>query len=280
MENQQNPNNQSGPQANKEPRVLVLSGFGINCENETAKAFELAGALPRIMHATELIASPKSLLEYDILAIPGGFSFGDDLGSGKVLGNKLKAKMSPEIMEFVKSGKLIIGICNGFQVLVKMGLLPATGGNYMTQEATVTYNDSGRFEDRWVYLKANPSSSCIFTKGIAGRLYFPVRHGEGKFVPSSNALLEKMFVKGQVALQYTDEAGNLAGYPYNPNGSIQNIAGVCDESGRIFGLMPHPEAYLYRENHPRFARGGKLEPLGLVIFKNAVDYALKQESKQ
>ncbi len=280
MENQQTPDNQPGSPGGKAFKVLVLSGFGINCENETAKAFELAGALPRIMHATELIASPKSLLEYDIFAIPGGFSFGDDLGSGKVLGNKLKAKMSPEIMEFVRSGKLIIGICNGFQTLVKIGLLPATGGNYMAQEATVTYNDSGRFEDRWVYMKANPSSSCIFTKGISGRLYLPVRHGEGKFVPSSNALLEKMFVKGQVALQYTDESGNLAGYPYNPNGSIQNIAGVCDESGRVFGLMPHPEAYLYRENHPRFARGGKLEPLGLVIFKNAVDYVKTEKLKQ
>lgn len=279
MENQQNPNHPSGAPKGKEVRVLVLSGFGINCEHETSKAFELAGAIPQIMHATELLASPKSLLGYDILAIPGGFSFGDDLGSGKVLGNKLKAKMSGEILEFIKSGKLVIGICNGFQVLVKMGLLPATDGKYLEQEATVTYNDSGRFEARWVYLKVNASSKCIFTKNIAGRLYFPVRHGEGKFVPSSNLLIEKMFMKGQVALQYIDESGNLAGYPYNPNGSVQNIAGICDESGRVFGMMPHPEAYLFKENHPRFTRGGKLEPLGLVIFKNAVDFVLAQKNK-
>ncbi len=280
MENPQNPNNSSGLPGSKSVRVLVLSGFGINCEQETAYAFDMAGGKSQIMHTTKLLKNPEKLADFDILTIPGGFSFGDDLGSGKVLGNKLKAKMSVEILEFIKSGKLIIGICNGFQVLVKMGLLPATDGNYMSQEATVTYNDSGRFEARWVYLKANPSSSCIFTAGISGRLYFPVRHGEGKFVPSTNALLEKMFIKGQVALQYTDESGNPAGYPYNPNGSVQNIAGVCDESGRVFGMMPHPEAYLFKENHPRFSRGGKLEPLGLVIFKNAVDYAMKKKTKE
>ncbi len=256
----------------EKPRVMVLSGFGINCEHETARAFEMAGASPRIVHATALLSDPQSLSGYDILAIPGGFSFGDDLGSGKVLGNKLKSKMSGEIVDFIKSGKLAIGICNGFQVLVKMGLLPAADGEYLSQQATVTYNDSGRFEDRWVYLKANQHSKCVFTRGLSGRLYLPVRHGEGKFLPASNDLLEKMFVAGQVALQYTDESGNLAGYPYNPNGSVQNIAGICDPTGRVFGMMPHPEAYLFRENHPRFSRGGKLETLGLEIFKNAVSY--------
>jgi len=257
----------------QKPQVLVLSGFGINCEIETARAFEMAGASASIVHATKLLAEPSMLSGYSILALPGGFSFGDDLGSGKVLGNKLKHKMSAQMMDFVRAGKLVMGICNGFQVLVKMGLLPALEGDYLSQQATVTYNDSGRFEDRWVYLKANKDSKCVFTKGLSGRLYLPVRHGEGKFIPSSSASLEKMFVNGQVALQYTDENGNSAGYPYNPNGSIQNIAGICDPTGRVFGMMPHPEAYLFKENHPRFARGGRLEPLGLEIFKNAVAYA-------
>lgn len=255
-------------------RACVLYGFGINCDYETRHAFAQAGAQAERVHVNDLIAGVKKLGDYHILAFPGGFSFGDDLGSGKVLANKFKFNLKQELQQFIDDGKLVIGICNGFQALVKLGLLPAVGNNYFAQTATLTFNDSGRFEDRWIYLRLNRHSKCVWTKKIHG-LYLPVRHGEGKFVVGDDAVMTKMKLQQQIVAQYVDEDGSLAAYPWNPNGSQESIAGVCDESGRVYGMMPHPEAFNHFTNHPRWTRGeadGE-KGAGLRVFENAVEYA-------
>jgi len=256
------------------PRALILTGYGINTDLEMAYAFELAGAEAERVHLNDLIAKDEKLSDYEIFVIPGGFSFADDLGAGKVLAERLRTHLMDELLHFIEEGKLILGVCNGFQVLAKLGLLPALE-RYGVQEATLTFNDSGRFEDRWVYLEAERDSVCIFTRGLE-RIYLPVRHAEGKFVPKDEGVLKRLNAQGQVALRYVDPQGRPAGYPWNPNGSIENIAGICDPTGRVFGLMPHPEAYLHRYHHPRWTR----EPVpeegqGLKIFKNAVRYVLQ-----
>jgi phosphoribosylformylglycinamidine synthase len=254
------------------PKVLVLTGYGINCDMELAHAFKLAGADAERVHLTDLINGTKKLSDFHILALPGGFSFGDDIASGKVLANMLKYNLGEQIQEFIDAGKLIIGICNGFQAMVKMGLLPAFDGDYAAQEVTLTFNDSGRFEDRWVHLKANKNSKCVFTRGIGG-IYLPVRHGEGKFVAKNPQTLSRLKKNNQVVFQYVNEEESLAGYPFNPNGSVENIAGICDETGRVFGMMPHPEAFQHRTNHPRWTREELPEEgAGVAIFRNAVEY--------
>ncbi|HSR13560.1 MAG TPA: phosphoribosylformylglycinamidine synthase subunit PurQ, partial [Thermodesulfobacteriota bacterium] len=181
------------------------------------------------------------------------------------------------VLRFIREGKLILGVCNGFQLMVKAGLLPALGRTYGRQAVTLTFNDSGRFEDRWVYLKVNPQSPCVFTAGLKG-LYLPVRHGEGKFIPGDQSVLAEMTGKNLISLQYSDPAwgGPTMDYPLNPNGAVSAVAGISDETGRLFGLMPHPEAYLYRENHPRWTREDLPEEgMGLAIFRNAVEYVRK-----
>lgn len=254
------------------PKVLVLTGYGINCDMELQHAFSIAGADAERVHLTDLLNRSRKLSEFHILALPGGFSFGDDIASGKVLANMLKYNLGEEIREFINAGKLIIGICNGFQVMVKMGLLPGFSGDYSTQEVTLTFNDSGRFEDRWVNLKAGKSSKCVFTKGIES-IYLPVRHGEGKFIAKNKEVLARLKTGNHIVFQYVDGEGNLAGYPFNPNGSVDNIAGICDETGRVFGMMPHPEAFLHRTNHPRWTREELPdEGAGVQIFRNAVEY--------
>lgn len=253
------------------PKALVLTGYGINCDYETQHAFNLVGADAKRVHINDIIDKIENLEDYQIIAFPGGFSFGDDISSGKVLANKLKFNIFDDLQKFIGDGKVIIGICNGFQSMVKLGILPAFERNYKKQVTTLTFNDSGRFEDRWVYLKINPKSRCIFTKNI-DMLYLPVRHGEGKFV-AKEIFLQKLNKNNQVALWYVDGKGELNGYPWNPNGSLESIAGICDETGRIFGLMPHPEAYLYKTNNPRWTRE-KLseEGMGVKVFRNAVDF--------
>ena len=253
------------------PIVLILYGYGINCDNETQRAFELAGAEAEKIHINQLIFREKKLKDYQILAIPGGFSFGDDIGAGKVLANKLKYNLIADLENFIRASKLIIGICNGFQVMVKLGILPGFDKNYKDQEITLTFNDSGKFEDRWVYLKINQSSPCIFTHGIDG-IYLPIRHGEGKFITKNREIGEKLVKQNQVVAQYVDDKGNLVGYPFNPNGSENNIAGICDETGRILGIMPHPEAFLYPQNYPRWTREKIQVGEGLKIFENAVEF--------
>jgi len=253
------------------PKVLILYGYGINCDNETQYGFELSGAKAEKVHVNQLISGGKTLKDYQILAIPGGFSFGDDIGAGKVLATKIKSNLAEEFLEFTKAGRLIIGICNGFQVMVKLGILPGFDGDYNKQEITLTFNDSGRFEDRWVYLKINQKSPCVWTRGIES-IYLPIRHGEGKFVSRNEEIEERLIKQNQIVAQYTDEKGNLSSYPFNPNGSELNVAGVCDETGRIFGLMPHPEGFLFPQNHPRWTREKIEEGKGLKIFKNAVNF--------
>lgn len=268
-------------------KTIVLTGNGTNCEMEMAHACRLAGAEKTdIVHISELLYGEKHLSDYNFLNLPGGFLDGDDLGSAKAGANRfLHAPISgaeemliEELLKFINAGGLILGVCNGFQLMVKLGLLPALGGNFTKQSTTLTFNDSGRFEDRWVYLKANAQSPCVFTRGI-DMVYYPVRHGEGKFVPENGAILEEIEKKNLVAFQYCNAGGSVTtDYPANPNGSINAIAALCNETGRLFGLMPHPEAFLHRTNHPRWTREDLPEDgQGLAIFQNAVTFIRSKE---
>jgi phosphoribosylformylglycinamidine synthase subunit PurQ / glutaminase len=244
------------------PKVCVLRTAGTNCDKETGFAFEKAGAESVFVHIHRLTSQEEVLSDYQILAIPGGFSYGDDIAAGKVLANELRNKLKGDIQDFIKAGKLIIGICNGFQILVKAGLLPGNGG--FAQEASLIINDSGKFEDRWVYLKAQ--GKCVWTKNLPEIIYLPVAHGEGKFITKDKSVLGRIKRNHQIVFQYCGE------YPGNPNGSQEDIAGICDETGRIFGLMPHPERHMDAAQHPR-GRAGQTHGDGLQIFKNGVEYA-------
>jgi phosphoribosylformylglycinamidine synthase len=260
----------------RKPKILVLTGYGINCDYETQGAFNhpaVGGDAGRV-HINDIIDDRESLDDYQILAFPGGFSFGDDIGAGKVLASRFEFRLGDKLQKFISDGKLVIGICNGFQAITKLQILPGLDGNG-TQQATLTFNDSGRFEDRWVYLKANRQSPCVFTRGM-DTLYLPVRHGEGKFVPADEAIASSIVSNNQIALSYsTSDGESTREYPLNPNGSWMAAAGVCDPTGRIFGLMPHPEAYTYGTNHPRWTREQVPEEgMGLVIFRNAVRFAV------
>ena len=268
-------------------KAIILTGNGTNCEMEMAHACKLAGAdRYDIVHISELLFGEKRLSDYNFLNLPGGFLDGDDLGSAKAGANRfLHAPISganemliEELLKFINAGGLILGVCNGFQLMVKLGLLPALSGNFTRQSATLTFNDSGRFEDRWVYLRATAQSPCVFTKEL-DTVYYPVRHGEGKFVPESNAILEQIERKNLTVFQYGNADGSVTmDYPANPNGSVRAIAGICNESGRLFGLMPHPEAFLHRTNHPRWTREDLPEEgQGLAIFKNAVAFIRGKE---
>jgi phosphoribosylformylglycinamidine synthase subunit PurQ / glutaminase len=271
----------------REISAIVITGNGTNCEMEMAHACRLAGFdRVEIVHISELLCGAKRLDDYQFLNLPGGFLDGDDLGSAKAGANRiLHARVSgverlfDQFRRFILSGKLILGVCNGFQLLVKLGVLPGLNGIYDRQTVTLTYNDSGRFEDRWVYLSVNAASPCVFTRGLDG-IYLPVRHGEGKFVTNDDKTLADLKKKNLIALQYSDSTyGRITmDYPANPNGSMGAIAGICNETGRIFGLMPHPEAYLHRTNHPRWTRE-KLpeEGMGLLIFRNASAFLRSEE---
>ncbi len=231
-------------------------------------AFQQAGAVVSLVHVNQLIRGEERLGDYQIMVIPGGFTYGDDVAAGKVLANELRLKLGEDILRFIEDGKLILGICNGFQVLVKAGFLPELS-NGSSSQLTLATNDSGKFECRWVYLAVNKENPCVFTRGIES-LYLPVAHGEGKVVADPEVLSGL-----NVALHYTDEYGNSdVGYPYNPNGSVKNIAGICDSSGRIFALMPHPERHIRGTQHPQWTRLGAREyGDGFQIFRNAVEWA-------
>jgi len=249
-------------------KTLILRAPGTNCDAETAFAFQQAGAVTTSVHINQLIRGEQRLADYQILVVPGGFTYGDDIAAGRVLANELRLKLGEDILRFIEGGGLILGICNGFQVLVKAGILPriSNGGS---PPLTVVANDSGKFECRWVYLRVNKDSPCLFTRGIDS-MYLPVAHAEGKVVADPEVLPEL-----NVVVYYADEQGdNKAGYPYNPNGSVGNIAGICDASGRIFALMPHPERYIRGTQHPQWTRQGvKEHGDGFQVFLNAVKWA-------
>jgi phosphoribosylformylglycinamidine synthase subunit PurQ / glutaminase len=250
-------------------KVLLLRAPGINRDGDAQIAFETAGAaVVDSALVKELVSGEKKLTDYQVLMIPGGFTYGDDISAGRIMANEIRLKLGDEIKKFVADGKLVLGVCNGFQVLVKTGILPGIPGQ-KGQPVTLTNNDSGRFECRWVYLKVNKDSPCVFTKGIKG-MYVPVAHGEGKLMPAPG-ILDKL----HTVVQYTDEKWNLGpGYPANPNGSVNDIAGICDDSGRIFGMMPHPEDFIRWTQHPRWTREKERADLyGLQIFTNAVNWA-------
>ena len=244
-------------------QVGIATGFGINTEREMALAFELAGARAACLHVNDLIAAPERLAEFGIFVLPGGFSFGDHLGSGAMLAALMARTLREPLAAFIDRGGLVLGVCNGFQVLVRMGLVPGLDG--WSQTVALVHNDSGRFEDRWVEVRFDPASPCLWTRGIE-RLALPVRHGEGKLVAPVHHLRQIDAARLGAARYATPAAQADSGsatvpYPANPNGSQGDLAGLCDPSGQVFGLMPHPEAFLHRHHHPslaqRFPRSGK-----------------------
>ena len=254
-------------------KVLVLRTAGTNCDQEACHAFELAGATTEKLHVNRLIENPSLLENYQILALPGGFSYGDDIAAGKILANQLLHHFSDQVKDFISSDKLVIGICNGFQVLVKTGLLPGSAvatPNCKTQQATITHNDSGKFEDRWIYLEPG-TSNCVFVDPKR-RLYLPIAHGEGKVCFADDEVYNKVVANGQIAFRYVDKDGQFGEYPINPNGSTDHIAGLTDETGRVLGLMPHPERFVHKTHHPRWTRESINDPDGMTIFDNAVKY--------
>ncbi|MBU0586568.1 phosphoribosylformylglycinamidine synthase subunit PurQ [Candidatus Micrarchaeota archaeon] len=252
-------------------KAAVLYGYGINSDYETVYSIQAVGGTAERVHVHDIVNDPKLLEQYGMVVFPGGFAHGDDLGSGKVMANKFRFKLKENMLDFVNNGKLVLGICNGFQMIIKMGLVPYSD---FEQRATLMANDSGKFEDRWVFMKMNQNSPCIFTKGI-DMLMTAVRHGEGKLYADS-LVLNDIVSKELVAATYVNERGEIAGYPYNPNGSLLNIAGICNPKGTVFGLMPHPEVHNCVVNNPYWThikddvrdwRGS-----GLKIFDNAVRY--------
>ena len=260
--------------------------------------FDLVGGKSERIHVNNFVQGNRVLEDFDILAVPGGFSFGDHLGSGRLMGNRMRFALREQLHAFVAAGKPIIGICNGFQVLVKTGLLPGPNASNplpdFVQRASLTLNDSGRYEDRWVTLEFDSESPCIWTKGIQ-RIDCPVRHGEGKFVMPSTTDFDSLAANHQLAVRYVDPATPVGQgatdaplpFPISPNGSMRNIAGVCDSTGLVFGLMPHPEAVYAKWLHPHHTRGSAPGPLssdalgewegdGLQMFRNAVEYVLSK----
>ena len=264
------------------PKALVLYGYGLNCDYETAFALNKAGAEAVRVHTTDLLEDPDILWNYHLLAVPGGFSWGDEHGAGVILALRLKLALGSALQEFIAAGRLVIGICNGFQVLVNLGLLPGLAGRAGERLAALLPNDCGNFRDAWVHLKVTPSP-CVFTRGLA-HLELPIRHGEGKFYAAEEVLSE-IKARGQIALKYASADGAEAAgrFPDNPNGSLLDIAGLTDASGRVLGLMPHPEAHVSSLQHPTWTREKETwrrrgqpypeqEGDGLAVFRNAVDY--------
>jgi phosphoribosylformylglycinamidine synthase len=263
--------------------VLVLTGYGLNCDHETAYAFELAGARASRVHINSLIDGAVGLGGFQILVFIGGFGWGDDHGAGVIQAIRMKTNIGRQLIEFVEAGNLVLGICNGFQALVNLGLLPGLARNYDKRSVALTFNDCGNFRDQWVSLKVNSSSPCVFTRDL-DLAELPVRHGEGKFY-ADESILAELQRNHQVVIRYATPEGVPANgqFPFNPNGSVDDIAGICDPTGRIFGLMPHPEGYHHPTNHPDWTRRKSIErrgdstpsntlPVGVRILQNGVDY--------
>lgn len=255
-------------------KALVLRCAGTNCNVETSWALEKAGAAPEEVHVNALLRGERSLEDYGLMVLPGGFSFGDDVASGKVLANKLLYGLKETLGAFVAAGKPLIGICNGFQVLVKCGLLPGLSGWDEKLSVTLTDNDSGNFEARWTFLKVSNKKS-FYAKGLPEVFPLPVAHGEGKFVTDTAGTFKALERNGQLLFRYVDPRGRKAAYPWNPNGSAGDVAGITNAAGNVLGMMPHPERYAFPRQHSHWTRCKPLpeEGVGLQIFKNAVRYA-------
>ncbi len=276
-------------------KAIVLRAAGINCDMETQYALELAGAQADRIHINRIIEDKNLLDSFHVLVIPGGFSYGDDVAAGKILANQIKHHLAEQVRKFIEAGKLVLGICNGFQVLVKAGILPgfslspqrpqsaqrldnfpsavsACSAVKPQDPVTITYNDSNKFEDRWVYL-APQTDKCVFIEP-GKRIYLPIAHGEGKVVAKDDQTLRQLRENGHIAFKYVDENGSEGDYPINPNGSVDSIAGLTDSTGRVLGLMPHPERHVRHTQHPRWTRNKKADCPGdgLAIFSNAVKY--------
>ncbi len=286
------------------PRVCVLRAPGTNCDVETAYAFETCGATADRVHLFQLLENPKSLADYQMLCVPGGFSYGDDIGSGVIFASHLRSHLAETLGEFLQRDTLMLGICNGFQVLLKAGILPGGATTWPPQpdvpaDATLTWNDNGKYTALWVRLKVG-STKNVFLRGI-DELDVPIAHGEGKLVVRDPATLDRWQQNGQCALTYVEHPGTparrasegsggngegnhslarrasgeteLLPYPINPNGSMANLAGLSDPSGRVLGLMPHPERFLFATQHPHWTRLGlRGEGAGMRLFRNAVEY--------
>jgi phosphoribosylformylglycinamidine synthase I len=260
-----------------QPRVLILRAPGTNCDVETAHAFTVAGGVAEEWHVNRIVEQPARLADYQVLCLPGGFSYGDDLGAGRILGNQMQHHLAGALESFREAGKLILGICNGFQILLKTNLLAAADEKGPT--ATLAFNDCGHFESRWVRLRAE-AGKCVFLSGVES-VEFPVAHAEGKFTVRDAAVFSRMESNSQLVLRYcnpdgTTRTGGVAAqvpYPANPNGAMGDVAGICDITGRVFGLMPHPERFIDPTQHPRWTRAAPREAGdGLRIFQNAVRY--------
>jgi phosphoribosylformylglycinamidine synthase len=262
----------------KSVRTLVLSGYGLNCDHETAYCFEKAGAIAHRVHINDLTRGQCQLNEYDILVFTGGFSWGDDHGAGVLQALRIKKYLADDLKRFVDRKRLIIGICNGFQTLVNLGILPGLNQGWDRTVALI-HNDCGNFRNDWVKLKINPDCPCVFTQNL-DYMELPIRHGEGKFY-AEKSVLDQLINKHQVVMQYALDRNNLANthFPDNPNGSTNDIAGICDPTGHIFGLMPHPEAFHHETNHPQWLQFSQQSPLnvpeGIRLFENAVQFIQK-----
>jgi phosphoribosylformylglycinamidine synthase len=270
-----------------ETKAIVITGNGTNCEMEAAHACRLGGFDQAIIaHIAEILSGEIRLDDFHFLNLTGGFLDGDDLGSAKAQANRLKhatvsgsaERLVEQFTRFIGDGKLILGVCNGFQLMVKMGMLPGFDGDYLCQSVTLTHNDSGRFQDRWCYLQCDPASPSVFTKGIERGIYLPVRHGEGKFLCDTGETLERIEREHLAVLKYSgpEYDGPTMDFPANPNGAQNAIAGLCDPTGRLMGLMPHPEAFVHYTHHPRWTREQLPEEGdGLILYKNAAEYVRK-----
>ena len=259
-----------------EPRVLIITGLGLNCEAETEAAFASAGAVPEKVHLLDLLdrSAPRKMSDYPLLAFIGGFSFGDHLGAGSVFANKIRWSLYDDLLAFIGRGGLALGVCNGFQTMVRLGLLPGLDGDYKTPRATLAPNDRPGYRDAWVTLGFDEASPCLWTRGL-DRLELPSRHGEGKFLAGPD-VAARLAREHLVAARYLGPDGApTEEWPHNPNGSPGAVAGICDPSGRLFGLMPHPDAYLYPFHHPQWTRRKLSGPPtregdGMRIFRNGV----------
>ena len=251
-------------------KAIVLRAAGINCDLETQHALELAGASVERIHINKIIADKDLLKDFQIIVFPGGFSYGDDVAAGKILANQITHHLYEPIKRFIEDGKLALGICNGFQVLVKAGILPGNS-NGKHDSVTITYNDSGKFEDRWVHLSPQ-TDRCVFLDSKR-QIYLPIAHGEGKVVTKDTTTLDCLDSGGHIAFKYVDPNGDEGDYPVNPNGSQNSIAGLTDTTGRVLGLMPHPERFVRTTQHPHWSRlKDKTYADGMTIFNNAVKY--------